>query len=90
MSQSEQTAGKGREIRIVGLVCSAHFVSHYHLLLLPPVFEVVRTELGVSYVALGAVLTMFNIVSALLQTPAGFLVDRVGSRPGSAAGPRRC
>ncbi len=81
MSQSEQTVGKGREFRIVGLVCSAHFVSHYHLLLLPPVFEVVRTELGVSYVALGAVLTMFNIVSALLQTPAGFLVDRVGSRP---------
>jgi MFS family permease len=71
----------GREVRIVGLVCSAHFVSHFHLLLLPPVFEVVRTELGVSYVALGAVLTMFNIVSALLQTPAGFLVDRVGSRP---------
>lgn len=81
MSQSEQTVGQGREVRIVGLVCSAHFVSHFHLLLLPPVFEVVRSELGVSYVALGAVLTMFNIVSALLQTPAGFLVDRVGSRP---------
>ena len=81
MSQPEQSAGKGREIRIVGLVCSAHFISHYHLLLLPPVFEVVRGELGVSYVALGAVLTAFNVVSALLQTPAGFLVDRVGARP---------
>ncbi|MGE3651369.1 MAG: MFS transporter [Reyranellaceae bacterium] len=81
MSQSGQPAGKGREIRIVGLVCAAHFVSHYHLLLLPPVFEVVRTELGVSNLALGAVLTAFNVISALLQTPAGFLVDRVGARP---------
>lgn len=81
MAQSEQQGSKGREIRIVSLVCSAHFVSHYHLLLLPPVFEVVRAELGVSYVALGAVLTAFNVISALLQTPAGFLVDRVGARP---------
>lgn len=81
MAESEQGTSKGHEARIVGLVCSAHFISHYHLLLLPPVFEVVRTELGVSYVALGAVLTAFNVISALLQTPAGFLVDRVGARP---------
>jgi MFS transporter, FSR family, fosmidomycin resistance protein len=78
---AETQSEKGREIRIVGLVCAAHFVSHYHILLLPPVFEVVRGELGVSYVALGAVLTAFNVISALLQTPAGFLVDRVGARP---------
>lgn len=80
MAESQQSS-RGHDARIIGLVCSAHFISHYHLLLLPPVFEVVRTELGVSYVALGAVLTAFNVISALLQTPAGFLVDRVGARP---------
>ena len=33
-----------------------------------------------SYTELGLALTAFNVVSAVLQTPAGFLVDRIGAR----------
>jgi MFS family permease len=68
------------ENRLVGLVCSAHFVSHVHMMLLAPLFPVIRADLGVSYTELGIALTLFNIVGAALQTPAGFLVDRVGAR----------
>jgi len=68
------------ENRLVGLVCAAHFVSHYHMLLLAPLFPVIRADLGVSYTELGIALTLFNIVGAALQTPAGFLVDRIGAR----------
>ena len=35
---------------------------------------------GVSYTELGLALTVFNVVSAVLQTPVGFLVDRIGAR----------
>jgi MFS family permease len=68
------------ETRLVGLVCAAHFVSHYHMLLLGPLLPVIRADLDVSYTQLGIALTLFNVVGALLQTPAGFLVDRIGAR----------
>ncbi len=66
--------------RIVGLVSAAHFVSHYYILLLPPLFPFVRAEYGVSYTEIGLALAAFNVVSAALQTPAGFLVDWLGAR----------
>jgi MFS family permease len=68
------------ENRLIRLVCAAHFVSHYHILLLAPLFPVIVADLNVSYTELGVALMLFNIVGAALQTPAGFLVDRVGAR----------
>ena len=68
------------DLRVIGLVGAAHFVSHVYFLVLPPVFPLVRAEFGVSYTELGFVLAAFNMVSALLQTPAGFLVDRTSAR----------
>jgi MFS family permease len=68
------------EHRIVASISAAHFVSHYYILLLPPLFLFVRDEYQVSYTELGLALTAFNVVSAVLQTPAGFLIDRVGPR----------
>ena len=69
-----------RNTRVVTLVGAAHFVSHYYILVLPPLFPLVRAEFGVSYVELGMALTAFNLISAAMQTPAGFLVDRVSAR----------
>lgn len=71
---------RNTDIRVIGLVCAAHFVSHYYILVLPPLFLFVRAEFGVSYTELGAAIAVFNILSAVLQTPAGFLVDRIGAR----------
>ena len=67
------------ELRVVGPICAAHFVSHYYMILLAPLFAFVRADYGVSYTDLALALTAFNVVSAVLQTPAGFLVDRIGA-----------
>ena len=67
-------------VRVVGAVSAAHFVSHYYILLLPPLLPFVRADYGVSYTQLGLALAAFNVVSAVLQTPAGFLADRLGAR----------
>jgi len=67
-------------VRVVVPVCAAHFLSHYYMLILAPLFAFIRADYGVSYTDLGLALTAFNLVSAVLQTPAGFLVDRVGAR----------
>jgi MFS transporter, FSR family, fosmidomycin resistance protein len=68
------------EFKVVAPVCAAHFLSHYYMIALAPLFAFVRADYGVSYTDLALALTAFNVVSALLQTPAGFLVDRYGPR----------
>jgi MFS family permease len=48
--------------------------------LLAPLFLFVRADYGVSYTELGLAFTAFNVISTALQTPTGFLVDRVSAR----------
>ena len=71
---------RSTDVRVIGLVSAAHFVSHVYILVLPPVFPFVRAEFNVSYTELGLVIALFNVLSAVLQTPAGFLVDRTSAR----------
>jgi FSR family fosmidomycin resistance protein-like MFS transporter len=68
------------EARFLAGICTAHLVSHYYMLLLAPLFAFVRADFGVSYTQLALALTVFNVVSGLLQTPVGFVVDRIGAR----------
>src|SRR5262249_38031576 len=72
--------------KVVGLVSAAHFVSHFYLLLLPPMFLMIKAEYDVGFRELALPIAAFNIVSALLQTPAGFLIDRLGARTMLIAG----
>jgi len=71
---------RASERRLVGGVCFAHLVSHYYITLLAPLFLFVREDYGVTYTELGLALTAFNVLSTALQTPTGFLVDRVSAR----------
>ena len=75
-----------RESWQIALVSAAHFVSHYYIILLAPLFVFIRADYGVSYTELGFAFVAFNVVTALLQTPAGFLVDRMGAKPLLVAG----
>jgi FSR family fosmidomycin resistance protein-like MFS transporter len=70
-----------RDVRVISLVGTAHFVSHFFQLALPPLFPVLKAELGVAYVALGLMMSLFYAASGIGQTAAGFLVDRFGARP---------
>jgi MFS family permease len=80
MTEALVPSTRASDTRIIALVAGAHFVSHYYILLLPPLFLFVRAEYGVSFTQLGLALTAFNVTSAAFQTPAGFLVDRIGAR----------
>src|SRR5471032_422607 len=73
------TVARSRDGRVIGLIGVAHFTSHFYMLLLPPLFGYIRADYGVSYAELGIAISVFNVVSAALQTPTGFLVDRVGA-----------
>ena len=82
MTEATDVLGLSRpsHLRIVGAVSAAHFVSHYYILLLAPLLPFVRAHYGVSYTEIGLALSAFNIVSTILQTPVGFLVDWLGAR----------
>ena len=68
------------ESRLIAGVCAAHLMSHYYMLMLAPLLAFVRDDFNVTYTQLALALTVFNVVSAVLQTPVGFLVDRIGAR----------
>src|SRR5579862_7703144 len=73
-------AAPAEETKLVSMVCFVHFASHYYITLLAPLFLFVRDDYGVSNTTLGLAYIVFNVLSTLLQTPAGFLVDRVSAR----------
>jgi MFS family permease len=68
------------DVRIIALIGAGHMVSHFLQLTIPPLFPLLRSEFGVSWVALGLVSSVFYCVSGLMQTVAGFFVDRFGAR----------
>ncbi len=67
-------------LRTLGLISTAHWVSHFHLLVLPVLFPFLKQQLGVDYIELGFALTVFAVVSGLTQAPMGYLVDHIGAR----------
>jgi len=80
------TGMAGREVQVVGLISFAHMLSHLYMLVLPPLFPVIRTDLGFDYAALGIATAVFAAFTGALQTPMGFLCERIGSRPVLIAG----
>jgi MFS family permease len=67
-------------LRTLGAISTAHWVSHFHIFVLPMLFPFLKAQLGVGYIELGFALTTFAVVSGLTQAPIGYLVDRIGAR----------
>jgi MFS family permease len=67
-------------LRTLLAISTAHWVSHFHLLVLPMLFPFLKEQLGVGYIELGFALTVFAVVSGLTQAPMGYLGDRIGAR----------
>ena len=66
--------------RAVTVISAAHFASHFYMLLLPPLFPMLRDVYGVGYTELGFAISVFSIATACTQVPVGFAVDRFGAR----------
>jgi FSR family fosmidomycin resistance protein-like MFS transporter len=70
-----------RDAGIIALIGTGHFLSHFYMLCLPPLFIAWRAEFDVSFAELGLAIALMSALTAALQTPVGFLVDRHGARP---------
>jgi len=68
------------DFRTISLVSLAHGLSHFFQIATAVVFPLIKDELDVSYVALGATVAIYYVVSGICQTAAGFAADRYGAR----------
>jgi MFS transporter, FSR family, fosmidomycin resistance protein len=69
-----------RDIRVIGVVGFAHGTSHFFHLLLPPLFPWLMQDFSLNFTQVGALMTIFFIISGIGQALAGFAVDRIGPR----------
>jgi MFS family permease len=77
---ASQQAKTDATLRTLGAISTAHWVSHFHLLVLPMLFPFLKEQLGVGYIELGFSLTVFAVISGLTQGPMGYLADHIGAR----------
>jgi MFS family permease len=75
-----QHAKTDEQLRTLAAVSTAHWVSHFHMLVLPMLFPFLKQQLGVGYIELGFALTVFAVTSGLTQAPIGYLADHIGAR----------
>lgn len=72
---------KSQDAATIGLIGLAHGTSHFHHLLLAPLFPVFMREFGLNYAQMGLLVSVFFVISGVGQALAGFVVDRIGARP---------
>src|SRR3954467_2932789 len=75
-----QQAKADNALRTLTAISIAHWLSHFHLFVLPMLFPFLKQQVGVGYIELGFALTVFGLVSGLTQAPTGYLADHFGAR----------
>jgi MFS family permease len=65
---------------LLAQVSIVHLISHLHIMAVPAMLPLLPAAMQVGFVELGVAIGVFNVVSAVVQAPLGFLVDRWGAR----------
>ena len=63
----------------IGLLAFLHSLQHVYISALPPLYLMLRAEFNVSTLQIGLLGSVLGVIS-ILQGPAGYLVERIGSK----------
>ena len=85
-----QQAKTDASLRTLAAISTAHWVSHFHLFVLPMLFPFLKEQLGVGYIELGFALTVFavsNVDYAVVQATVldGLTTREAAHRRGTTA-----
>lgn len=80
MDASAAVGNARQDMKILGLISTGHFMSHFYFMALPPLFPFLRDAFGVSYTELGVLMSAIYGTSTITQIPIGLMVDRFGAR----------
>jgi len=67
-------SGTASRRTIFGIVCSAHFINHFQSAMLGVIYPLMMKELGMSYLAIASLASVYNTLGSILQASYGFLV----------------
>lgn len=77
---ADDTGSFRGDVKVISLIGVAHFFSHFYILILPPLFPILKDAFGVSYVDLGLIMVAFSAATGVSQIAFGYLVDRFGAK----------
>jgi predicted MFS family arabinose efflux permease len=80
LAQNGVTTAFKNEIKVLGLIGTGHFMSHFYYLTLPLLITFLAADYGFSPAQLGLFIASFSIAAAVAQLPVGFLVDAIGAK----------
>lgn len=68
-------------LSLLSQICITHLISHIHMLVLPILMPVMlMTRQDIDFIEIGFAISVFNIVSAVVQAPVGIFVDKLGPK----------
>ncbi|WP_379719327.1 MFS transporter [Haloplanus litoreus] len=73
------SSGLDRGVSTVGIVTGGHFLSHFYLLVFPPLFPSLRAQFGTTNAELGVLVAGIS-AAMLFQVLVGGIVDLVGAK----------
>ena len=73
---AEQTSVQESSNRtaIFSIVCSAHFINHFQSAMLGVIYPLMMKEVGMSYLAIASLASVYNTLGSILQASYGFIV----------------
>jgi MFS family permease len=67
--------------QVLATTCLTHTLIHVYELSIPALLWMIQTEFGANDLRMGEIATFYALLFGLGSLPAGWLVDRIGSRP---------
>lgn len=80
LAQTGVASALKNEVKVIGLIGTGHFMSHFYYLTLPLLITFLAADYGFGPAQLGFFIASFSIAAAAAQLPVGFLVDAIGAK----------
>jgi FSR family fosmidomycin resistance protein-like MFS transporter len=76
-SEQETSKQSSNRTAIFSIVCGGHFINHFQSGMLGVIYPLMMKELGMSYLAIASLASVYNTLGSILQASYGFIVPHL-------------